>query len=97
MLRAIKIIERLLTQSEYHEAHVLYKDYPSADVKKASREEEDKANEKDQGRKMPAEKVTAYTDFRELLAKEDIDAVTISTPDHCHAIIAIASCRSLCD
>ena len=53
MMRAIKIIERLLTQSEYHEAHVLYKDYPSADVKKASREDEDKANEKDQGRKMP--------------------------------------------
>lgn len=53
MMKAIKIIERLLTQSEYHEAHVLYKDYPSADVKKASREDEDKANEQDKGRKLP--------------------------------------------
>lgn len=30
-----------------------------------------------------------YNDFRELLACDDIDAVTIGTPDHWHAIIAI--------
>ncbi len=36
----------------------------------------------------------AYEDFRELLAKEkDLDAVIISTPDHWHAIIAIAAMR----
>lgn len=27
-MKAIKIIERLLTQSEFHEQHVLYKNYP---------------------------------------------------------------------
>jgi predicted dehydrogenase len=38
---------------------------------------------------------TAYEDFRELLAKEkDLDAVIISTPDHWHAPIAIASMRA---
>ncbi len=37
--------------------------------------------------------VTAYTDFRELLAKEDIDAVKIMTPDHLHATIAIAAMK----
>ncbi len=35
----------------------------------------------------------AYTDFRELLARDDIDAVHIATPDHWHAIMTIAACR----
>ncbi len=34
-----------------------------------------------------------YDDFRELLARADIDAVHIATPDHWHAIIAIEACR----
>ena len=37
---------------------------------------------------------TAYTDFRELLARRDIDAVVIATPDHWHAIIAIAAAKA---
>ena len=37
---------------------------------------------------------TAYNDFRELLAREDIDAVHVATPDHWHAIIVIEACRA---
>lgn len=35
-----------------------------------------------------------YNDFRELLQRRDIDAVTIGTPDHWHALIAIAAMQS---
>jgi len=34
-----------------------------------------------------------YTDFRELLAKEDVDAVMIATPDHTHAVITMAAIK----
>ena len=35
-----------------------------------------------------------YNDFREILARDDIDAVHIATPDHWHAIMVIEACRS---
>jgi predicted dehydrogenase len=34
-----------------------------------------------------------YADFREMLARDDIDAVSIATPDHWHAIPMIEACR----
>lgn len=36
----------------------------------------------------------AYNDFRELLARKDIDAVVIATPDHWHAYIGIAAVKA---
>ncbi|MDZ4858275.1 MAG: Gfo/Idh/MocA family oxidoreductase [Candidatus Hydrogenedentes bacterium] len=36
----------------------------------------------------------AYNDFRELIARDDIDAVCIATPDHWHAIPTIAALQS---
>ncbi len=35
-----------------------------------------------------------YSDFREVLARKDIDAVVIATPDHWHSVISIEACKS---
>jgi predicted dehydrogenase len=42
----------------------------------------------------PHPDITIFNDFRELLARDDIDGVTISTPDHWHGLIAIAAARA---
>ena len=36
----------------------------------------------------------AYNDFRDVLARKDIDAVVITTQDHWHAVIAVAAARA---
>jgi len=38
--------------------------------------------------------ITQFEDYRELLQQTDIDGVSISTPDHMHAPIAIAAARA---
>ena len=44
------------------------------------------------GKEFPAAR--HYTDFREMLADRAIDAVTVSTPDHMHAPIAIQAMKA---
>lgn len=41
-----------------------------------------------------AQPCDAYHDFRELLARKDIDAVFIATPDHWHQIIAVMAANA---
>lgn len=38
--------------------------------------------------------VKAYRDFREVLARDDIDGIVVATPDHWHAHVAIAAARA---
>jgi len=42
----------------------------------------------------PYDGVTGYSGYQDLLANKDIDAVVISTPDHQHAICAVAAVRA---
>jgi predicted dehydrogenase len=37
---------------------------------------------------------TAYTDFRHMLDRRDIDAVLVATPDHWHAIPTVLACQA---
>ena len=61
-----------------------------SDVRTAAR---DKAKGKVDGHYKNSD-CQAYNDFRELLARTDIDAVHVATPDHWHAIMVIEACRS---
>ncbi len=56
-------------------------------------------NNLEEARKMLADhygkdECACYSDFRELLARKDIDAVIIATPDHWHALIAVTAARA---
>jgi predicted dehydrogenase len=61
-----------------------------ADVRKAHR---DNAKSTVDG-KYGDDGCKAYSDFRELLARKDIDAVHCATPDHWHALVVISACRA---
>jgi myo-inositol 2-dehydrogenase/D-chiro-inositol 1-dehydrogenase len=45
-------------------------------------------------RNAPTPKISVYTDYKELLGRSDIDAVTISLPDHQHAEVALRALRA---
>lgn len=38
--------------------------------------------------------VLEFGDFRDLVARDDIDAVVIATPDHWHALTSVAACKA---
>ena len=44
--------------------------------------------------KQKAVSVDVYENYKDLIARDDIDAVVMATPDHWHAFIAIAACNA---
>jgi len=75
-------LRRILGRSDADVAAVC--DVDQAVLAKAGRLVEERA-----GRACPA-----FSDYRELLDRRDIDAVLISTPDHWHALPTVDACRA---
>jgi hypothetical protein len=84
MIQAVRIIERLLTQSQYHEQHVLYKDYPAVKLEQA-KGDDDEDQEGGKARGMMRRKKNNAADEERLRkereaaeeAKEDGDSVKL--------------------
>jgi predicted dehydrogenase len=54
----------------------------------------DEAGEIVQSRQRSKKKPRLYTDYRKMLAEKDLDIVEVATPDHWHALPAIAAIQS---
>jgi predicted dehydrogenase len=51
-------------------------------------------NRRDAVRQRLGGDCTAYRDFRDVLARPDVDAVVIATPEYWHAVIAVMACQA---
>jgi len=42
----------------------------------------------------PGQKIDGYTDIRQMLDRKDIDAISVATPNHWHALAAVWGCQA---
>jgi len=61
---------------------------------KAKQFEEHAATQAEEGKTAARDKVDTEVDFRRLLERDDIDAVSIATPNHTHSYIAIEAAQA---
>lgn len=84
--------------NDYHLSTLLKFDDVQAlavcEVDKSRRDAAKQRVEKAYSDKKDYKGCAAYNDFRELLARKDIDAVCIATPEHWHAIPIIEACKA---
>jgi threonine dehydrogenase-like Zn-dependent dehydrogenase len=52
------------------------------------------AERRESAKAQVGERCAAYNDFRELLDRDDIDAVMVLTPDHWHTLISMTACEA---
>jgi len=52
------------------------------------------AERREAAREQAGENCTAYTDYREVLDRDDIDAVFVLTPDHWHTLVSLNACQA---
>ena len=95
--RGTQLLDGFLQQNDVEVAALcdVYEPYLMRDYSKV-----DKKLLTDLGGRVPkmteklGDNVARYKDFRQLLDRKDIDAVVVATPDHWHAILAIAACQA---
>lgn len=54
----------------------------------------DRTHREEAGKEFQLDAASQYLNYRELLARPDIDAVVIGTPDHWHAVMAVDAMRA---